>query len=146
MTGKTTPIRYLSNVDIKIMYGLLSDFSKKTDSESLPPFSLVNTHDIDGLVTIAKTKFFGIEQYPTLESKASIIFYTINKKHIFKNGNKRMSTFCLLVFLDINKKQLNITQEKLTKKALWLAKTSSGDFHNIKEELNQWIRENIIDM
>jgi prophage maintenance system killer protein len=65
---------------------------------------------------------------------------------MFLNGNKRMSTLCLLVFLSINEKILNVTTDELTAKALWLSKTSSLDFPVIKVELADWIRTHLVDM
>lgn len=83
--------------------------------------------------------FEGQELYPTLAEKAAIIFYTVNKRQIFVNGNKRMSTACLLVFLGINGKQLDVSPDELTEKALWLANTSASEFQTIKAELADWI-------
>lgn len=87
--------------------------------------------------------FYGREAYPTLEEKAAILFYTVNKKQIFLNGNKRMSTLCLLVFLGINGKTLDVSSDELTAKALWLANTESLEFPTIKEDLVNWIHQHV---
>lgn len=81
--------------------------------------------------------------YPTIEEKAAIIFYTVNKRQIFLNGNKRMSTLCLLVFLGINDMMLSVTEDELTAKALWLANTASLEFPEVKQGLVEWIREHL---
>jgi hypothetical protein len=47
--------------------------------------------------------------------------YTINRRHIFPIGNKRMSTLCLLTFLRFNNTCLYTQARELTEKALWLA-------------------------
>ena len=135
---------YLSKADLQSIHASLSAKAKE-DGDPIPPFSLADQGDIDSLVNIPQRSFFGREQYPTLESKAAIIYYTINHKQIFRNGNKRMSTFCLLTFLAMNGKLLDVLDDDLTKKALWLANTSAGDFQDIKEELEVWIKEHIID-
>ncbi|WP_264296797.1 Fic family protein [Mesorhizobium sp. B1-1-8] len=84
--------------------------------------------------------------YESLEEKAAFLFYSINKRQIFLNGNKRMSTLCLLVFLGINGKLLQLKPDELTEKALWLANTPSLDFPTIKTELAIWIRERFVDL
>jgi hypothetical protein len=55
-------------------------------------------------------------------------FYTVNKRQIFLNSNKRMSTLCLLVFLGVNGKEFAVKPDALTEKALWLANTNSLEF------------------
>ena len=142
---KKSEIRYLTEKDIEVIHEVLSLNAKK-DGEPIPPFSLADKHDIDALIKAPQQKVFGIEQYPTLEAKAAIIFYTVNKKHIFLNGNKRMSTFCLLVFIWINSKVLTVSEDELTEKALWLAKTEARDFQSVKGELTEWIKGNLKDL
>ncbi|UCI07339.1 Fic family protein [Mesorhizobium sp. B1-1-8] len=88
----------------------------------------------------------GRDLYESLEEKAAFLFYSINKRQIFLNGNKRMSTLCLLVFLGINGKLLQLKPDELTEKALWLANTPSLDFPTIKTELAIWIRERFVDL
>ncbi|MDR3526088.1 MAG: type II toxin-antitoxin system death-on-curing family toxin [Rhizomicrobium sp.] len=133
---------YLARDDYENIHAALSAWAKRED-EPIPPFSLVNENDIDALVHMPKHAFFGVPAYPTLAEKAAIIFYTINKRQIFLNGNKRMSTLSLLVFLGINGKRLTVAPDELTEKSLWLAKTSSLDFPSIKSELVVWIQHHL---
>lgn len=98
---KSRPIRHLSKKDITDIYLVLFDRFKEI-GEPIPLFSQVNAREIENLVVIPQTKHFGEEQYLTIGSKAAILFYKINKGHIFPNGNKRISLACLFVFLDIN--------------------------------------------
>jgi death on curing protein len=45
---------------------------------------------------------FGEDFYPTIVEKTGILSWTINIGHVFFDGNKRTSTFVLLLFLHIN--------------------------------------------
>src|SRR3989338_8397344 len=134
--------RYLSKEDIASIYLVLFDRFKEI-GEPIPPFDQVNKKEIENIVVIPQTKHFGQEQYPTIESKAAILFYKINKGHIFPNGNKRISLACLFVFLEINNKQLEITANEATDKAIEIANSDSRDFENTKEELELWIKTNL---
>ena len=139
---KNQPIRHLSKKDITDIYLVLFDRFKEI-SEPISPFSQVNTKEIENLVVIPQTKHFWEEQYPTIESKATILFYKINKGHIFPNGNKRISLACLFVFLEINNKQLDITEDEATKKAIEIANSDPRNFNKTKEELELWIKTNL---
>ncbi len=139
---KSRPIRYLLEEDIAIIYVELFDRFKEI-GEPIPPFAQVNKKEIENLVIIPQTKHFKQEQYPTIESKAAILFYKINKGHIFPNGNKRISLACLFVFLELNGMKLDITEDEATNKALEVAKSDPSNFHYIKEELESWIKKNL---
>jgi death-on-curing family protein len=139
---KSQPIRHLSKKDITDIYLVLFDRFKEI-GEPIPPFERVNKKEIENLVVIPQTKHFGQEQYPTIESKAVILFYKINKGHIFPNGNKRISLACLFVFLEINNKRLDITEDEATNKAIEIANSDPRNFDAVKEELELWVRANL---
>ena len=137
------PTKYLSREDIELIHSIVSK-QWKEDGEPVPPFSTADEHNLDALIKSPQTVYFGVEQYPTLESKAAIIFYTLNKKHLFLNGNKRMSVACLIIFLLINNQELNVSPNDMTQKALELAKTTHDDkFSDVKKELEEWIERNL---
>lgn len=141
MTGENEFL-YLDKDDYERLHSALAEWAK-TQGEPIPPFRLAKHADLDSLVTLPRRSFFGHTAYPSVEEKAAIIFYTINKRQIFLNGNKRMSTLALLVFLGINNRELTVSPDELTEKALWLAKTSPLEFPAIKAELVTWIGEHL---
>lgn len=136
--------KYLDTDDYRTLHAKLAEWAR-TQNEPIPPFSLAKDGDLNALVSLPQQRFFGRQAYPTLEEKAAILFYTVNKRQIFLNGNKRMSTLSLLVFLGINGKELTVPPDELTRKALWLANSASIDFPQIKEELVGWIGRNLRD-
>ena len=143
--GSPSLILYLDKDDYRALHAYLAERSLQ-DGEPIPPFEHAGEGDLDALIKTPQASYFGQEVYPTLEEKAAIILYTINKKQIFLNGNKRMSTLSLLVFLGINGKMLGVTPDALTAKALWLANTTSLEFPAIKEDLVRWIRDHVKDV
>ena len=142
---KRPTIKYFDREAIEIIHSIVSE-RWKADGEPIPPFSTADEDSLDSLVKLPQSSYFGDEQYSTLEGKAAIIFYTLNKKHLFLNGNKRMSVACLIIFLLTNGKLLQIDPSDLAEKALWLAKTThSHNFDEIKKDLEQWIKERMTD-
>lgn len=139
---KNRPFLYLDREDIRSLHEQLADWAKQ-QGEPIPPFSTAKQGDIDALVSAPQHRFFGVEAYSSIEEKSAIVFYTINKRQIFLNGNKRMSTLCLLVFLGINDMMLTVSEDELTAKALWLANTASLEFPEVKQELVAWIRAHL---
>src|SRR3989338_9819494 len=135
-------IRHLSVEDIETIYSVLFKRFEEI-GEPIPPLSEVSKQEIKNLAAIPQTTYFGKEQYPTLESKTAILFYKINKGHIFPNGNKRISLACLFIFLESNNFKLNITQDEATKKALEVAQSDPNDFQRVKEEIEFWISGNL---
>lgn len=143
---KESSTKYFDRKGLEELHSILVEKFRE-DGEPIPPFSVANEHNIDALIKLPQSNFFGAEQYPTLESKAAIIFFTINKKHLFPNANKRFSVLCLSVFLEANGKELSVSADELTKKALWLAQTThTHNFDDIKQELENWINQNIKDL
>lgn len=51
--------------------------------------------------------------FPTTQQKAARLGYGIIKNHAFVDGNKRIGTHTMLVFLALNGIELNYTQEEL---------------------------------
>jgi death-on-curing protein len=142
---RKSSIQYLTKEDIELIHSILSE-KFESEGEPIPSFRLADTKKIEVLVNAPQRSFFGAEAYPTIFHKAAILFYSVNKGQIFPNGNKRMSTVCLLVFLALNGKSLDVEPDELTKKALELAKTESGKFQEVKEELVQWLKSHSKDL
>lgn len=133
-----SPFLYLDREDLEIIHSLLAKRAE-SDGEPIPPFNLAKESDLDALMAGPRQHFFGRDAYPTIEEKAAFLFYSINKRQIFLNGNKRMSTLCLIVFLAVNGRTLDVVPDELTAKALWLANTDSLEFPAVKEDLVRWI-------
>lgn len=145
---KNHSIRYLTRQDIADIYAALSTEVIRDGGEPLPDFRYGRHAEIEALVAAPRQRFYDRDAYPTLAEKAAIIFYTVNRRHIFPNGNKRMSTLCLLTFLRFNNKRLNMPDmpaRDLTEKALWLATVEAQEFPAIKAELISWIERHLID-
>lgn len=80
--------------------------------------------------------FGGEELYPTLQEKAARLGYGLIKNHCMIDGNKRIGTHAMLVFLAINGIEIDYTQKELYETILAIADGSLE-----YEYLLKWILE-----
>ncbi len=80
--------------------------------------------------------FDDTEVYPSLQQKAARLCYGLVKNHAFVDGNKRIGAHIMLVFLSLNKIELEYTQKELADVIL---KVASGDISF--EKLLEWVIE-----
>ncbi|WP_310601994.1 type II toxin-antitoxin system death-on-curing family toxin [Anaerosporobacter sp.] len=78
--------------------------------------------------------FDGEELYPSIQAKAARLCYGLVMNHAMEDGNKRIGTHAMLVFLELNGQKLKYSQEELSDEILMLASGKIG-----YEELFQWI-------
>ena len=82
--------------------------------------------------------FAGQELYPTVLEKAARLGYGLIHNHPFLDGNKRIGTHAMLVFLDINNIALSYADDDLIAAILRVA---SGDMD--ESELLEWLKSHI---
>lgn len=78
--------------------------------------------------------FGGEELYPTIQAKAARLGYGLIKNHCMIDGNKRIGTHAMLVFLVLNGIELKYTQKELYETILDVA---AGKIEY--EDLLQWV-------
>lgn len=83
--------------------------------------------------------FAGQEMYPSIQQKAARLGYGLIKNHAFVDGNKRIGTHVMLVFLELNKVEIEYSQEELLDTIL---KVADGRYSF--ESLVRWIIEHQI--
>ena len=116
-------------------------FDKKDD-----PISPFKEHEIsllESALNAARASFDGVEKYPTLEEKAAVLWYHLNKNHPFKNGNKRISTASMLVFLHLNELWLDSGKNEMVEKSLYIANSDRTERDKVIENLRIWIKDHL---
>lgn len=78
--------------------------------------------------------FGGDELYPTIQAKAARLGYGLIKNHSMIDGNKRIGTHAMLVFLALNGIELKYMQKELYETILDVA---AGKIEY--EDLLQWV-------
>ena len=78
--------------------------------------------------------FAGEELFPSIQAKAARLCYGLVKNHAMLDGNKRIGTHAMLVFLVLNGIELKYTQKELYETILDIA---AGKIEY--EDLLQWV-------
>ena len=102
------------NLAMKIHNDLIKEFGGET---GLRDENIL----LDCLIEPA-TKYFGQEQYPSVEEKAAAYLYNIVRLHPFVDGNKRLGYVLAKYFLKENGYDLKIDNEEIVKFVLDVAK------------------------
>ncbi len=110
------------------------------------PIGPFESHDhalLESALSLPHATFDGQDLYPTLLDKAVTLYYTLNKNHPFDNGNKRLATAALLVFLYINDFLLVVDEKELAEKTLWVAQSFPAERSVVIKDLTKWIGEHL---
>ena len=94
----------------------------------------------EGMLDLALNNSFqsfgGKELYPSIQAKAARLCFGLVRNHAMLDGNKRLGTHVMLVFLALNGYELSYSQNELSDVIFALA---SGDIG--EKEILQWIIE-----
>ena len=138
-------------IDIEIMKKMCHPIAMALFDTADDPIARFGDHELsllDSALGNPKQTFGGKELYPNLVKKAAILYYGLIKNHPFKNGNKRIATASLLVFLFINDHWLigprNKIEDYLVNTAIKVAISESRDKNLILVGLEKWLDEHVV--
>ena len=94
---------------------------------------------LDSALETPFQSFGGDELYPTIQAKAARLGYGLIKNHCMIDGNKRIGTHAMLVFLALNGIELRYTQKELCEAILDAA---AGNMEY--EGLLQWVLDHYV--
>src|SRR3989339_120920 len=112
--------------------------------EPIPPFKNHNPHLLESSINLPRASFGRKDLYPNISTKSAVLFYSIIKNHPFDNGNKRIATAALLVFLYLNGYWILDPKKAIYKEALKVAASSSQDREKTLKEVEVWLRNHLI--
>jgi len=114
---KTISIKEVEYIAFKLARG------KFSFDEPIPDFSTRFPNALESCLAVPFQRFSGKSLYPTLVSKAAMLFYLLIKNHPFLNGNKRIAMTTLFVFLYRNGKWLRVDTQELYNFTVWVAQS-----------------------
>ena len=89
---------------------------------------------LDSALETPFQSFGGEELYPSIQDKGARLGYGLIKNHCMVDGNKRIGTHAMLIFLALNGIELEYTQKELYEIILDVAASRLG-----YEDLLKWI-------
>lgn len=93
---------------------------------------------LDSAINSPFQTFSGKDLYPTILEKAARLGFGLIRNHPFFDGNKRIGTHAMLVFLDLNNITLSYEDEKLIAVILSVA---AGELD--ADNLLKWIQQHL---
>lgn len=112
-------------------------------NEPMPDFSNHNEQLLESALALPRATYGRKELYEDLSTKAAVMFYSLIKNHPFPNGNKRMATASLLVFLYLNGQWLQSEQRAIYRWAVKMAKSKSKDRSRLITKMAGWLANSI---
>lgn len=112
-------------------------------NEPMPDFSRHDQQLLDSALSLPRATYGRKELYEDLPTKASVMFYSLIKNHPFPNGNKRMATASLLVFLYLNGQWLQSEQKAIYRWAVKMAKSKTKDRTVLVSKMGKWLKKSI---
>jgi death-on-curing family protein len=112
--------------------------------EPIPDFTTRFPNSLESCLITPFQKFSGKSLYPSLISKASILFYLMIKNHPFQNGNKRIAITTLLVFLYENGKWLKIDNQSFYNFTVWVAQSPAELKKEVVIGIEKFIQKHLV--
>lgn len=66
---------------------------------------------LDAAAARPRSSAFGVDAYPTLELRAAALLESLVRGHALVDGNKRLAWLAAVVFLDLNGRQVTLTDD-----------------------------------
>ena len=111
--------------------------------EPIPPFENHAHNLLQSSINLPRATFGRKELYPNLSIKAAVLFYSLIKNHPFDNGNKRIATAAVLVFLYLNGFWILDPQKAIYHLAVRVASSESRDREKALREVEVWFRNHM---
>ena len=108
-------------------------------SEPIPLFDTRYPNKLESCLETPFQTFDKKSLYVTLERKAAVLFYLMNKNHPFGNGNKRIAVVALYYFLFKNGRKLKVDNLIFYKFAVKVASSEAIDKDKILVEIKEFI-------
>ncbi|GAB4196032.1 MAG: type II toxin-antitoxin system death-on-curing family toxin [Roseiflexaceae bacterium] len=126
-----------------MVYLRLDDLMRIRDHVSVGQgarIEIMNHNQLMAALAAPRQAFFGTEAFPTLAEKAGALVYALVQGHPFWDGNKRIASEALLLFLARNGARLHAGADELKgfTREIALGRLRDGD-------VAQWLADHIED-
>jgi death-on-curing family protein len=115
-------------------------------NEPIPDFSTRFPNVLESCLATPFQSFARKSLYPSMISKAGILFYLMIKNHPFQNGNKRIAMTTLFVFLFKNKKWLKADAQELYNFTVWIAQSPPRFKDETLRSIEKFLRTHLVEL
>lgn len=115
-------------------------------NEPIPDFSTRFPNILESCLATPFQSFSKRSLYPTLISKASILFYLMIKNHPFQNGNKRIAMTTLFFFLHKNKKWIKVDTQELYNFTVWIAQSPRDVKEEMVKAIDKFLKKHLVNL
>jgi len=119
---------------------------KLSFDEPIPDFSSRFPNVLESCLATPFQSFSGKSLYPSLVSRAAILFYLLIKNHPFQNGNKRVAMTTLFVFLYRNKKWVEVDTQELYNFTLWVAQSPRTVKDETVKAIEKFLKAHLVNL
>ena len=135
----------ISKEELEYLAGLFGEYMRKEQEDNSSAYEVRNTGKLESSITQPFQEIGGEELYPTLVSKASMLYYFCIKNHPFEDGNKRMGIFALIMYLAKNGYWLETTNEELFDMTVYTAASSMKDKDEVIKKIENFVESNMVE-
>jgi len=111
-----------------------------------PALPVRSPNVLESCVVTPFQRFAGRPLYPSLLTKASVLFYFMIKNRPFPANNRRIAIGTLLVFLSLNGKWLRADTPELFSFALWVAQSPADFKEQVVDAVKKFIQKHLVDL
>lgn len=122
---------------IKFLLSNIFDFHEKLNAAK----GILNRGAIESAVNLPFQTFDGKELYPTCFDKAVCLFFELTKNHGFADGNKRVASHALSVYLRMNHLYIDANNDEFYKISIGLASRELS-----LEDVRSWLLKKVTGM
>lgn len=134
---------WITKQELEYVAKLFSDYMKEEQEENNSAYEVRDTGKLESSIAQPFQKIGGKDLYPTLISKAAMLYYFCIKNHPFEDGNKRMGIFALIIYLANNGYWLDTTNEDLFNLTVRTAASEMKEKDEVVREIESFVEENI---
>lgn len=115
-----------------------------TWDEPIPDFETRFPNILESCLATPFQTFDKKHLYKGLIEKTAVLFYLMIKNHPFSNGNKRIAVTTLLVFLSLNGKWIEVSNQELYNFAVWVASSPPQVMGETVSAIESFIDKNLV--
>lgn len=135
----------INKEELEYIAKLFSKYMKEQQYDNSSAYEVRNLGKLESSIVQPFQQIGGQDLYPTLVSKASMLYYFCIKNHPFEDGNKRMAIFALIIYLAKNGYWLETTNEELFDVTVYTAASSMKDKDETVKRIEEFVQDSIVE-